>query len=230
MAAASFTVQVSNMAGETRYIENMSSTNTISDLKNKIIQTLDNKKVSIGLGLMDASEEKVFKVLEDSNTLEYYKIDESVELKFIVNLLPIKKGHESRTSYRNYLNDIKSLELVPDNIKPVLKLTPDMKDKTIYILPKKGDKNGLKCRIVEIGPILPGVSRPVETTQKIEIEVIKHGVVLNFMNFISSPISSDIGNGCVFIESVEGGRRRKRARRTKRVLCRRRRTHRKHRK
>jgi hypothetical protein len=103
-----------------------------------------------------------------------------------------------------------------------------MNDKIIYILPKKEAKQGLKCRIVEVGPLVPARSRPQETMQKIQIEVLKHGLVLSFFGKYTS-IYNALSSGRVFLENAGGGgRRRKRS--TKRRLSRRRRTHRRYRK
>jgi hypothetical protein len=226
-AASTFTVHIANMAGEMIDIDDMSNNNMVSQLKDKIALKIGKSKDAIQLTHMDDSE-KGFTVLENLKRLGDYNIDyASDELKLVINI-PRKTGDVARFDFTKYLKDVKSLEPVPDNITVVHKLTPDMNDKIIYILPEKEAKQGLKCRIDEAGPIIPSSVSYHAPTQKIQIEVLKHGVILSFSGN-SSPIYNALFQGRVFLENAaQGGRRRKRS--TKRRLSRRRRTHRRYRK
>jgi hypothetical protein len=239
-AASTFSVQVSDWTREKILsIENMSSYDKVRSLKGEIIKKLglDINKVSIVLSRLDNTIPQGFKVLEDTKTLREYDIDENTDytddnnvLRYTISL-PVKTDLLiSNTLLQQYLNQ--NLTDIPVDTTVVNDLTSDMKDSIIYILPKTDSKQGLKCRIVEVGPIIHTRSR--DAYQKIQIEVIEK-VILQF-NAIGgqSLMYSVLKGNRVRIENVAAaaaqGGRRKRARKTKRVLCKRRRTHRKHRK
>ena len=231
-----FTVHIKTMVGEEILIENMRGTNLVLFLKNRIIEKLADQEMSkkadeIILTIMDDSEENGYKTLEDNYKLADYKINENSEVNLVVLTLPVRAA-EAQKLYTQYLKDSNSLDEVPENVTVVSKLTAGMEGSTIYILQKKGDKKGLKCQIEKVGPIVPYRMKTLPPVQMIDIHVIKNNITLrldaNFGDFFSARAL-----GRIFLEvpvaedRVEGGKRRKRSRKTKRALCRRRRTHRK---
>jgi hypothetical protein len=244
-AASTFTVHIANMAGEMIDIDDMSSSNKVAELKEKIAQKIGRLRDVIELTHMDDSE-KGYTVLENHKRLGDYNIDyASDELKLV-----IKKTSYTGTPACDLfpIGNRKLQEIVPPNTKVVTELTPDMVDKIIYVLSEASSKTGIKCQIIEVGeykksaPTTGGPYVMVATaSQKIVIEVILTSTVFSFSTIRTRSIHKYLKDGQVrlLIDPVEynavssnstsaaaqGGRRRKRS--TKRKQCRRRHTYRK---
>ena len=170
---------------------------------------------SIILTQMDQSP-KGFTVLENERRLIDYGIsDDHNELNLVVNSVIVPYREVSELFYK-FLDDTTNLSPVPENANVVHQLQPNMAGKIIYVVPPNSE-NGLECQIVNVF-VVPNLLVCVKVVQK--------DYIFNFGNF-SNPIRTALQEGRIYLldDSVEGGRRKKRA--TKRKRCRRHHTYRK---
>jgi hypothetical protein len=223
-AANTFTVRVKNMAGEILSIDGMDGRDYVLRLKNKIINKLGKKiNIVIRLTYLDNTPQG-FTELIDFTTLNSYPIDYTNDiLNLFIQSNIITHPISSNEKLKWQLKDSALMEPIPSGTTVIHSITDDMVGKIIYILADPNAENGIRCAIVKID-VHPRSLRPL-----IQIEVIKEEEILTVMVAGNNQITKALQNNRVRLldDSAEGGRRKKRAR--KRTLCRRRRTHCKHR-
>ena len=225
------TLHIKNMAGGIIDIEDILITATVLQLKGMIAKKLNipsESKDGIELTKLDDSSGK-FTILTGNKTLNDYGINNNNnELNLIINMVTLS-SQIVNTHLTKYLDDVNDLEILPPNTQVVKILTPDMVNKTLYIVSPKNDKKALQCSLYSVGE-KQHVARH-GTAQIVQIGVVKKYAILRFDIHSTNPFAGALKAERVYLledsDAAQGGRRRKRSRKTKRTLCRRRRTHRK---
>lgn len=227
MAAAAstiFTVHVKNLAGHVISID-MDGRDFVLVLKSKIRKELDIKfEMVLILTYLDESSGTIIE-LENFRSLNSYKptIDyEKDVLNLVVNIPiithPISSDEKLKWQIKNIKNN-NLLEDIPPGTTVIDSITPKMVGKIIYIVSPTNNNKGLQCAINNVDL----------NSSLIELQVIKAEVILTVMVAGGHQITKALQNNRVRLldDAAEGGRRRKRIRRTKRRVTKKRCTHRK---
>jgi hypothetical protein len=225
-ARSTFTVHVKNLAGDMMHIPNMVPDTVIIQLKENIrIQLNIPPELIDSIVLTKIDSSGGFRVLDNAKSLiDYGIINNNNELNLVINTVDVS-FRDTPYVFPTILNNVNNLDPIPGNTHVIEHITPDMVNKIIYIIPpvnveQNGIPYGLQCRLIYIIPV---PDRP----SQIQVAVIRQPCLIKFITSFNGLIDA-LQNGRVrLLEESQGGRRKKRSRRTKRKLCRRRRTHRK---